>query len=303
LNTFTQTREYARFPLWRRAAWLLGIALGLGVAVALLRATGCGLLTDAHAAGVVFESNWDTDTGTSRQAVTDGKRWGNYWEFNRGTGVQLLSVVPGGPGGRNALKVVQRGPTYAANLQQNDVVPRSRSFFVRFYFRNDDTSAAGDHVVTVDTWKFGSLTFLRKWNTSTGWQFVISLYGCGFTYPIGHWGPKAILTRGAWYRFEYYVDFVDATHVQVHARVHEASGRQILSDADFQQSDFGNAMWNARNDWTLASYYKAGHSFCVDPAAVTSFGLGNNGQTGAVDTGLPWYFAGVQIRTDWWPDP
>ena len=277
--------------------------VGLGLTAVVLRATGCNPLNDAHAAGVVFESNWGTDTGTTRQAVTDDQRWGNYWEFNRGTGVQLLSVVPGGPGDRNALKVVQRGPTYAANLQQDNVVPRSKSFFVRFYMRNDDTSTAGDHVVTVDTWKYGNLTFLRKWSTGNGWQFVVSLYGCGFTYPIAHWGPKMIMKREVWYRFEYFVDFVDATHVQVHPRVYDASGAQILSDADFQQSDFGSSMWSGRNDWTLASYYKADHSFCVDPAPLTSFGLGNNGQAGAADSGLPWYFAGVQIRTDWWPGP
>jgi hypothetical protein len=289
--------------LTARGRGLLGAGVAVGLTVVLLRATACPSPTGAHAEGVVFESNWSTDTGTSREAVTDGKRWGNYWEFNRGTGVQLLSVVPGGPGGRNALRVIQRGPTFAANLQQNNVVPPSKGFYVRFYMRNDDTSSAGDHVVTVDTWKYGNLTFLRKWNASNGWRFVVSLYGCGFTYPIGHWGPDAVLQRGVWYRFEYFVDFVAATDVQVHPRVYDASGTQILSDADFQQSDFGNALWEGRNDWTLASYYKAGHSFCVDPAALRNFGLGNNGQAGALDTGLPWYFAGVQIRTDWWPGP
>jgi hypothetical protein len=85
--------------------------------------------------------------------------------------------------------------------------------------------------------------------------------------------------------------------------VYDANGTLILGDADFRQEDWGSATWSGRNDWTLASYYAAGHSFCVDPSAVTSFGLGNNGQAGANDTGLAWYFAGVQIRTDRWPGP
>jgi hypothetical protein len=34
---------------------------------------------------------------------------------------------------------------------------------------------------------------------------------------------------------------------------------------------------------------------------VNDFGLGNNGQYGAADTGLYWYFAGYEIRTDRWP--
>jgi hypothetical protein len=91
--------------------------------------------------------------------------------------------------------------------------------------------------------------------------------------------------------------------VQVHTRVYDAAGTQILGDADIKQSDFGGATWNGRSDWTWASYYAAGYSFCVNPVKVTSFALGNNGQAGAADTGLPWYFAGIQIRTDRWPGP
>jgi hypothetical protein len=57
------------------------------------------------------------------------------------------------------------------------------------------------------------------------------------------------------------------------------------------------------NDTTAptASYYAAGHSFCVDPGWMNDFGLGNNGQQGASDTGQYWYFSAVEIRTDRWP--
>jgi hypothetical protein len=106
-----------------------------------------------------------------------------------------------------------------------------------------------------------------------------------------------------WYRFEYHVDFVGANRVQVHPRVYDAAGTLLFSDADFQQEDYGSAAWNGSRTWTLASYYAAGHSFCVEPRWVNDFGLGNNGQQGASDTRLPWYFAAVQIRTDRWPGP
>jgi hypothetical protein len=214
-----------------------------------------------------------------------------------------MSVVPGGPGGRNALKVIQRGPSYAANVQQNNVLPPSTDYYVRYYMRNDDTSPAGDHIVTVDTWLYANLTYMRRYASPTGWRVVNSFYGCGYNYPIGHWAPTVTLSLGAWYRFEYYVHFVDATHVQVHPRIYDANGVLVAGDADFRQSDYGIQTWNGRKDWTLASYYAAGHSFCVNPTAMTSFGMGNNGQTGAGDTGLAWYFAGVQIRTDRWPGP
>ena len=287
-----------------------GLVSGLVVGTATITATSEGqsgtatvTVTAAPPGGVIFQSDWRT-VGTAATDVTDGGRWMNYWEFNNGTGVQLLSVVAGGPPGyANALKVVQRGSTYAANVQQDNLLPPSSDYYVRFYMRNDDTSPSGDHIVTVDTWLYDNLTFIRKMGSASSWQFVSSFYGCGYTYPIGHWGPSRTMTNGAWYRFEYWVHFVDATHVQVHPRVYDASGTQILGDADYLQSDFGGATWNGRSDWTLASYYAAGYSFCVDPAALTHFGMGNNGQQGAVDTGLAWYFAGVQVRTDRWPGP
>jgi uncharacterized protein YjdB len=289
----------------------IGLVTALALGTTTLTATSEGksgtasiTVTVVPPGGVVFESNWNTAVGTSVAAVRDGTRWLNYWEFNGGTTVQLLSVVAGGPPGyANALKVVQRGSSYAANLQQDNVLPPSTDFYVRDYMRNDDNSSAGDHIVTVDTWDYANLTFMRKYGSASGWRYVSSLYGCGYTYPIGHWGPSVALSNGVWYRFEYFVHFVDATHVQVHTRVYDAAGTQILGDADIQQSDFGGATWNGRSDWTWASYYAAGYSFCVNPVKVTSFALGNNGQAGAADTGLPWYFAGIQIRTDRWPGP
>jgi hypothetical protein len=254
-------------------------------------------------AGVIFESNWATATGTSTSAVTDGGRWPNYWEFNNGSSVQLISVVSGGPNGLNALRVQQRGSTYAANIQIDNFTPQSRDYYLRYYMKNDDTSSAGDHIVTVDTWQYPNLTYMRKYASGSGWRFVTSMYGCGFTYPIGHWGPSRTLSNGQWYRFEYFVDYIDSSHIQVHPRIYDAAGTLILSDADFLQEDFGVASWNGRSDWTLASYYAAGHTFCVNPGWMNDLGLGNNGQQGAADTGRYWYFAGVQIRSDRWPGP
>jgi hypothetical protein len=86
-------------------------------------------------------------------------------------------------------------------------------------------------------------------------------------------------------------------------RIYDASGKIRLADAEFHQSDPGQASWDGKSDWTLASYYATGHSFCVSPRWLTSFGMGNNGQDGALDTGLAWYFAGVEIRTDHWAGP
>jgi len=310
-----------RTVTWSSSTPLLATVSGNGLASALaagldtIRATSEGITGAAvltitpvvTGGGVVFQSDWTSGTGLSTSVISDGGRWQNYWEFNNGTGVQLMSVVSGAsvnaPGGRNALKVLQRGSTLAANLQQANILPATTDYYLRYFMRNDDTSPAGDHVVTVDTWQYGNLLYTRKYSSAAGWTFTMGVYGCGYTYPIGYWTPPVTLSHGVWYRFEYYVHYVDPTHVQVHPRLYDAAGNLLYDDSGYQQSDPGSASWNGKSDWTLASFYAAGNSFCVDPAYMTTFGVGNNGQQGAVDTGLPWYFAGIQIRTDHWVGP
>src|SRR5207249_9787505 len=122
-----------------------GLVSGLVVGTSTITATSEGrsgtaavTVTATPPGGVVFQSDWST-VGTAFADVTDGGRWMNYWEFNGGAPVQLISVVSGAsvnaPGGSNALQVVQRGavPGYAANIQQDRVVPPSTDLHVRCY--------------------------------------------------------------------------------------------------------------------------------------------------------------------------
>jgi hypothetical protein len=189
-------------------------------------------------------------------------------------------------------------------VEQDHIVAPSADFYVRFYMRNDDTSSAGDHAVEPGLFarSWDNLIYIRKRGGASGWQTVVGTLNAG--YPMNYWGPSATLTRGAWYRFEFHVRYVDATHIQVHPRVYDATGTLLWSDGDFRQADYGaTTPWNGSDTWTLASYYAAGYSFPVDPTQLENFALGNNGQAGASDTGLAWYFAGIEIRTDWWPGP
>jgi hypothetical protein len=265
---------------------------------------------------VVFESDWTTAIGSDSSAVMDGGRWNDWWAFGTdpaGPG-GVLSVVPEGLDGRNVLRVQQRGAEEAASLQLDDFIPQRSDFYLRFYLRNDDTSRTGDDVVTVNIWGSHNLVYLRKASSARGWNFLVAMSGCADYYPVGHWGPAPeqlpegdgepqLLARGEWYRFEYYVHFTSTNHIQIHPRVYDASGALLFADADFRQNDPGSATWNGRSDWTLASYYAAGYDLCVDPTFVNDLAMGNPGQLGAVDTGLSWYFTGVQIRTDGWPGP
>lgn len=247
-------------------------------------------------AGLLFASDWLSGTPKDN--------WDLYDEWTGAIGSKLMSVAPGfAPGGRNALRVLQHGELAAA-VQKKNTIPAGTDFYVRFYFRNDDTSSPGDHCAAGDVFEYPNLTLLRKSSGPNDWQHIISVYGCGYVYPVGHWTLRARLARLAWYRMEYFVHWTSPTAIQVHPRVYDAAGTLLFQDADYQQSDFGSSgLWNGSQTWTLASYYAAGRDFCVHPEFLTGLGIGNNGQAGAADTGLPWYFAGVQIRTDRWPGP
>ena len=310
-NTLT-----GRTVTWTSSGTLLATVSGGGLVTGLIAGTvtitatsetktGTAALTVTvlSSGGLVFQSDWGT-AGTVASAVTDNALWDQYDEFNT-SGGQILSVVAGaGPGGRNALRVVQRGVSYAAEIQKHNVVPPSTDFYVRFYMRNDDTSPAGDHAVepglSADFWT--NLMYIRKTSGSNGWQETIGTPNAG--YPVGYWSLPAPLALGVWYRFEFWVHFVDATHIQVHARVYDVNGALLHGDADFRQSDYNNTpAWNGSSTWTLASFAAAGYSIPVDPLKLANFAVGNNGQLNAIDTGLTWYFAGVAISTSNWVGP
>lgn len=251
---------------------------------------------------MAFTSNWATAVGTSKAAVTDGGKWAGYDEFNHGDGTQLLSVVD--LDGRRALKVLQRGQGYAANLYGPTGAPVSTDYTLTVAIRNDDTSPADDHTVTPDFKLYTGLTYVKRCNTPSDWSFVMMMLGLlagpATPYPLQRWMPTVRLAYRKWYRLEFAVHFVDPTHLQVRPRIFDDATGMLLADAAaFQQQDYlGSGVgFQGRDDWTLAQYYGAGLSFPVDPVPLQTVALGNNGQAGAVDTKLAWYFAGLALTS------
>ena len=150
-----------------------------------------------------------------------------------------------------------------------------------------------------------NLTYLRKYGGPSDFAFVMSNFACGNTqWQTWHWGPPGRLKNGRWYRFEYAMHWVNSTHVQVRPRIYDDANTLLYTEDAFLQGEpFDRpVMWNGQS-WTLAQYYAAGYSFCVDPSLMGSVAMGNNGQAQAVSTGLHWYFGAVQIRSDTWPGP
>jgi hypothetical protein len=268
--------------------------------VVLLAAVACRKA--ASPAGVVFESNWTTALGNSRKAIRDGGRWDEWYD----SGGQLLTVVTGGPPGyANALRVRQRGELGAAYVQKHNFLPRSTDYYVRFYMKNDDTSASQDHVVADDFTHYHSLTYIRKSSGSSDWQEILGMFECGdnVAYPMGYWFANRRFALHRWYRFEFHITYVDATHIQNDVRVYDDTGTLITTNVELLQTDYGVADWIGSKTWTLKQYYDAGYSTCVNPFYMNGLSVGNNSQSLSVDTGLYWYYAGVQIRTDRWPGP
>jgi hypothetical protein len=266
----------------------------------------CGSLADG---GVLFDSRWESALGSSDSAIRDAnalpRPWSSWADYG---GANILTVVAGGPPGyANAMRVQQRGPSFAGEIFLNNFIATNTDYYLRFYMKNDDTSSTEDHIVSTVVPDNSQMIYLRKQGGVSAWRqgttFDYTLQG----YPVTAWYLNKTLTNGAWYRFEFHVHWVDATHITPHIRVYDATGTQIGADADYRQTDYGSSTFNGRSDWTLESYYAAGHTIGLGglgPATdLRNFKMGNNGQSGAIDTGLYWYYAGVQIRSDTWPGP
>jgi hypothetical protein len=255
----------------------------------------------------------------------------------------LSVVSGGPPGYANALQVQQEsgppvGPPGAyADVQKYRFVAANTDYYFRYYVKvSDMAQCVQDHGVEPWLWdqQYNDLVYLDKHEQASGWGFNLNIgdnatdgHG-GNIYPIWHWylvGQNAYpLAYDTWYRLEYWVHFTSPNHIQVHPRVYDAAGTLLYSDADFQQSDYGTGnSYHGFDDWTLALWYSRASQtgdptygdFEVngspDPAqtangattTLQSLVMGNNESSGCNPTGLYYYYAGVQIRSDTWPGP
>ena len=127
---------------------------------------------------ILFESNWAAAIGTTQAAFTDNGAWTGYVQFD--TANPTMAVVTGGPKGLNALRATQNGPIWGTDVWKANFATAGQDYYLRFYFRNDDASSAGDHIVTVGTMVGGAsvdnLTYLRKYGGPSDFAFAGS--GC-----------------------------------------------------------------------------------------------------------------------------
>jgi hypothetical protein len=283
------------------------------------------------ASGILFQSNWSTALGNSDAAIRDTSNaipgpWSLYEvggtvANNPNEMVVVNTTAPVGV--TNSLRIQQQGSTGVggggewSRVVRSNFTPQSTDYYVRYYIRNDDVGGTSqDHVVQPGELGgiYNDLTYLNKYSLSAGgWRPRLVTganatdgHGGGSNMPNWQLASNTALAYGRWYRFEYFIHFTNANHIQVHPRIYDDANALIFQDADFI-ADPGYMPWLGFSDWTLAKWYSGAHGnfndFQVTPSNLVNIEFGNNGSASSNNTGLYWYFAAVQLRSDTWPGP
>jgi hypothetical protein len=253
---------------------------------------------------LLFSSDWSTATGSTDNALRDGGRWANVvcWPVYP----QVLQVIPGAQVGwnmtPNVMQVTNRGSQYCGQVNSETNVPQLTSFYIRFYVRVEDENQSNFHPVAVNC--CGDI----QW---TPWS--IDVFGAvpGETYhavmhvptpqgqPFNSWRPRQRLPMRQWFRFEYYVEYINPTSLRarIWPRVYDFNGT-LLYDA----SSFVSHWDNGAN--VLAQFYANGGYVQLRNADLARrFSMGYEGTSGATDQGRRWFYAKVELRSDRWPGP
>ena len=310
---------------------------------------------------ILFQSNWTTDTGAPARVILDSNS-ATPWDMCGPSscadmgGANLIAVDRNNhPQGYPAsLRLQQRGPVGAADVRKNAIPTANTDYYLRYYFMTNDTNGVSqDH--GVEPWtgrtdpgpQYYDLTYLNKNERPSGWGVRLTIgdfevsdsacrghHGVG-CYPFVNWnlvgtdtaGSLPVLSYNTWYRFEYWVHFDSANHIQVRPRIYNAAGSLLYDEHNFVQDDAGPSNGcdgGGVGNWTLALWYTqivAGCNprgdFYVDPRpAPPGFGqdststnlqgllMGNNASSSTQPGFTPgrfYYYAGVQMRDDTWP--
>jgi hypothetical protein len=258
-------------------------------------------------AGVVFHSDFGTARGTSEAALLDtGKEV--PWDIQVGNGRMNEVVAAAGLGFPAAMANVLRcglewngngAPTQLVRLENNRAhipIPAvGGSIFYRWYIRVEQADA-----YTVDTnthpiqdgfavsdcnWflrieSLGNGTFIGRWQVTNTNEF-----------PNGFYSPPP-LPKGEVFRYELQILRNTTSTFQIHTRVFDDEGRQVLSDSDFRNANGAVSLADnpSINIHVLANLagLNAGHNGVFGPGQQELFPM------------LHSYQGGFAVRTDTW---
>lgn len=280
---------------------------------------------------LVFESDWSTALGQSANAVTDGYRWDGPIACTPLNGIlEVVDPAFAVPGNGNCLRVQQRGSTACSAVTVDSGGRWTGTFYMRGYFRCDDTGTHQDHGYEADYLIDPHTVYMSKTCDGATGAWCIQFRAAAnniqgpAVWPIHWWGVGDLGVQGfpgfkpfqtaTWYRYELGIEVVTPgtpCYFKMWPRVYSVNNPGVDDDGtllfdyqDWVQTDYLSGNWNGRNDWTLELFYDAGYYFRTN----TGYGydeferitVGNNGQQDQNNTGLYWYWAqyGVSV-TDW----
>lgn len=242
----------------------------------------------------VFESNWDTATGNSQNAVQDGF----LWDETYCTHDVVLEVVAGSTASwtltTNILRCENHGEEFCWQIETTDAIPEGEDYAIRMYSRVDDELETKFHAVAIPVsgtyavpWAIDDVSTTFNYNARFG-----AFYGAG-----SNWVTPSDQSRDTWYRHEIFVERVSATTMRMYPRLYNAAGTLLFDWFEFVNID------NAAE--SLEDFYDGGGvgTIGTDGSGRTvndmfrHFGVGYEGSAGASGTGQAWFYAAVKIVT------
>src|SRR5206468_3145770 len=103
----------------------------------------------------------------------------------------MFAVVAGGPiGYANALRVRQDGSGPYGDLHRNNFLATvGTDFYLRYYFKNDDTSSAEDHIVSTVVPDNSQLIYQHTTRGASSWMIRSTVDYSIQPYPRFGWSP------------------------------------------------------------------------------------------------------------------
>lgn len=241
-----------------------------------------------------FSSDW------SAGDLRDGGKWTTVYCQQA---AQAAAVVAGAPVGwtrtSHVIRFTQGGPALCGMLERAQALPASTSHWGRFYFRNDDTVAAHNHVVTYQPMGDIQVAIWNRHGFRDGVRVFLRTYyrgdGSRASYPTHYWGPEAKLANGTWYRYEWHMEYVTPTSYRLWPRVYTMGDSLVFDASHYLQNDAPPGSGR-----TLAAWYAAGNTFGFSNVELArTIGLGNEGP-GVPPTGQYWYHAAYALSLQGW---
>lgn len=252
---------------------------------------------------LLFESDWNTATGTSCEAISDGDAWDRAMseECNPGSDAATrLEVVAGaGPSGENVLAVYtnhvgNHGWNY---LEEYDLgIAEHDDLRIRFWLRVYGTGSGYDQ---------GHAHYLEDHHNATNGYFGINSVsdthwaaylwsgpqGTVYDYPSDRFLTDEDLPVDTWLRIEIDILWLDhsaSAQTATHVRIFESDGTLLKDSDDWHSNDYDLAgdcnPGSVPSSCTLSEYYEAGAYYYWDGTR-DGFKVGDNGPASGTGAG------------------